>query len=89
MNKSVDAPEDKEFLLASGKKLRSLVELARYLENPRNDIYLYHTGKKNDFSQWTKDVFHDEELAQKLEDSKDNKEAAYETYKHLATRYTN
>lgn len=89
MNKSVDTQEDKAFVLASGKKLRSLVELAKYLENPRNDIYLYHTQKTNDFSQWITDVFHDEELAKKLRESKNNKEAAYETYKHLATRYTN
>lgn len=88
MVKSVEAPENKEFILASGKKIRSLVELGKYFENPRTDIYLYHTTKTNDFSTWVKDVFGDNELAHKIKKSKNSQVAAYETYKHLATSYT-
>ena len=62
-----DAGSDKEFRFCNGLHIKNLHELLLAFETIEDDVYQFHANKeKNDFSNWVKDVFEDEELASNL-----------------------
>ncbi len=61
------APEEHHFILSNGKKLRDLKELTQGLELMPQEVFNHHVDEfRNDFSSWTKDIFHENSLAEEL-----------------------
>ena len=61
------APEEQHFVVADGRKLKNIVELADALETMTEEIFRHHANEfKNDFSSWVKDVFYDHSLAEDI-----------------------
>lgn len=62
-----EAPQDQHFIVADGKKLKNIIELADALETMSEEIFSHHANEfKNDFSAWVKDVFYDHSLAEDI-----------------------
>ena len=62
-----EAPEEHHFVVADGKKLKNIIELADALETMSEEIFRHHANEfKNDFSAWVKDVFYDHSLAEDI-----------------------
>jgi hypothetical protein len=84
-----EAPQEKVFYLADGRKLKSLVELTEALENMTEDVFRHHVNEaKNDFSNWINDVFKDKELAQDMKDVRDKADAEIRLLKHFVKKLT-
>lgn len=78
------APEEYHFVLHDGRKLKSLYELVDELETMSEEAFKdYVTEVKNDFANWTKDVFHAPELADELYKIKNKFESQRAIMKHL------
>lgn len=78
---------DCRFYLADGRQLGNLLELADALENMDETLFSQHVDQyRNDFAKWVYDVFHDEELAIKLGNSKSRQEHQLMILKHLVRR---
>lgn len=71
-----DTGGDKRFFCHDGCVSSNLRELADCLEHMTDDSYRHHvTSLKNDFSNWTRDVFGDDKLANDLAGCADSAEA--------------
>ena len=70
-----EAPEEHHFVVADGKKLKNIMELADALETMSEEIFRHHANDfKNDFSAWVKDVFYDHSLAEDISRAKNRLE---------------
>jgi len=75
------------FVLNDGRKLKSIIHLIDELENMPDDVFSQHVNEyKNDFSNWIKDVFKDDVLADELQLVNDRLETQRALLKH-AVRY--
>jgi len=82
--KIADAPAEQYFILANGQPVKNVKELADVLEHVSEDIFNHHvTNEKNDFANWTKDVFKEIELAQELAETKNKDHTRIVLYKHI------
>jgi len=55
------------FMVVDGSVIKDLKELASALDKMSDDSFYYHVNEwKNDFYNWTKNVFKELELAEKL-----------------------
>ena len=62
-----EAPVEHHFVVADGRKLKNIIELADALETMSEEIFRHHANEfKNDFSNWVKDVFYDHSLAEDI-----------------------
>ena len=62
-----EAPVEHHFVVADGRKLKNIIELADALETMTEEIFRHHANEfKNDFSSWVKDVFYDHSLAEDI-----------------------
>ena len=62
-----EAPVEHHFVVADGRKLKNVIELADALETMSEEIFRHHVNEaKNDFSSWVKDVFYDHSLAEDI-----------------------
>ncbi|MCC7573997.1 hypothetical protein KO361_00190 [Candidatus Woesearchaeota archaeon] len=66
---------DNYFYLRNGEKLRSIKELEKELEKNTNyenleNFYHHVTNEKNDYANWIKNVFHKQELYEKMKNVK-------------------
>ena len=62
-----EAPVEQHFVVADGRKLKNIIELADALETMSEEIFRHHANEfKNDFSAWVKDVFYDHSLAEDI-----------------------
>ena len=62
-----EAPQEQHFVVADGKKLKNIIELADALETMSEEIFRHHANDfKNDFSAWVRDVFYDHSLAEDI-----------------------
>ena len=62
-----EAPEEHHFIVADGRKLKNIIELADALETMSEEIFMHHANEfRNDFSSWVKDVFYDHSLAEDI-----------------------
>ena len=67
-----EAPEEHHFVVADGRKLKSLVDLAKALETMSEEVFKHHVNDlRNDFSNWVNDVFQDAGLSEELAKVKD------------------
>ncbi len=70
-----EAPEEHHFVVADGRKLKNIIELADALETMSEEIFRHHANElKNDFSAWVKDVFYDHSLAEDISRAKNRLE---------------
>ena len=70
-----EAPFEQHFVVADGRKLKNIIELADALETMTEDIFSHHVNEaKNDFSSWVKDVFYDHSLAEDISRAKNKLE---------------
>ena len=70
-----EAPEEHHFVVADGRKLKNVLELADALETMSEEIFRHHANEfKNDFSSWVKDVFYDHSLAEDISRAKNRLE---------------
>ena len=59
--------DDKAFIMHDGRKLCSIMDLVNASENMAKYVFDHHTKEgRNDFSDWIKNVFFNEELAFKV-----------------------
>jgi hypothetical protein len=71
-----EAPQEKHFVVADGKRLKNIIELADALETMTEDVFSHHANEfKNDFSSWVRDVFYDHSLADDISRAKNKIEA--------------
>src|SRR3989338_425989 len=70
-----EAPVEHHFVVADGKKLKNIIELADALETMSEEIFRHHANEfKNDFSAWVKYVFYDHSLADDISRAKNRLE---------------
>ncbi|MBI4143544.1 hypothetical protein HY487_01525 [Candidatus Woesearchaeota archaeon] len=70
-----EAPVEHHFVVADGRKLKNVVELADALETMTEEIFRHHANEfKNDFASWVKDVFYDHSLAEDISRAKNRLE---------------
>lgn len=70
-----EAPEEHHFVVADGRKLKNIIELADALETMSEEIFRHHVNEaRNDFSNWVKDVFYDHSLAEDISMAKNRLE---------------
>ena len=70
-----EAPEEHHFIVADGKKVKNILELADALETMSEEIFAHHANQfKNDFSSWVRDVFYDHSLAEDISMAKNKLE---------------
>jgi hypothetical protein len=71
-----EAPQEFEFYLQDGRKLKSVYELVDALESMSDDLFSQHVSEMhNDFSNWIKDVFKEPNVAKEIEKVHDRIEA--------------
>ena len=71
-----DLSQDHKFWLLDGTGVTSLHELYEAFNTMNDEVFLHHVNqRKNDFSQWVKNVYHDENLAFKLSKIQNKKQA--------------
>lgn len=71
-----EAPVEHHFVVADGRKLKNILELADALETMSEEIFRHHVNEaRNDFSNWVKDVFYDHSLAEDIAMAKNKLEA--------------
>ena len=79
-----EAPEEHHFVVADGKKLKNIIELADALETMSEEIFRHHVNEaKNDFSAWVKDVFYDHSLAEDISRAKNRLETQIAVLRRL------
>jgi len=72
------------FFLVDGSTIASIKELIDALEKMNDDVFYYHvTNDRHDFSNWVRDVFQDNELAEKLVKARSRFECEAVILKHL------
>jgi hypothetical protein len=82
-----ELPPEQYFILADGRALRNVKELAEILEQLEDHVFHHHVNEiKNDFATWVKDVFKDIELAEQLAAARDKRHAQLVIYKHITRR---
>ena len=65
------APEEETFKLENGENLHSIKDFIDNLDHMPDDVFQNHVNEeKNDFANWIKHVFNEEELANKLQNKK-------------------
>jgi len=63
-----EAPQEAEFYLSDGRRLRSVYELVDALESMSDDMFREHVNDgKNDFSNWVGDVFKAPDIAKEMQ----------------------
>jgi hypothetical protein len=67
-----EAPQEMEFYLSDGRRLKSVFELVDALEHMSEDMFKEHVNEmKNDFSSWMKDVFKEPNVAKEMKKIQD------------------
>ncbi len=75
------------FYLSDGRPLKSLLELSDALEEMDDSVFYHHvTQHSDDFAKWISEVFHEEELAIRLGNSKAKHKHQLIILKHLVRR---
>jgi hypothetical protein len=63
-----DISSDQYFRLQSGKEIKSVLELVEYLRETNDDDFKqYVSNDKNDFASWVRGVFHNDQLADRMQ----------------------
>lgn len=84
-NLTKEVPDHEYFILANGKPVKHVAELASILDQLEDHVFGHHvTPDRNDFHNWVKDIFDDVELARKIVGVNDKKHMQLVIYRHLA-----
>jgi len=84
LEEAVDIPESKYFVLKDGKRLKSIQELVEELRGMSDDVFYYHVNDfKNDFENWIRFVFLNNELADKISKLKTKNDILLELQNHV------
>jgi hypothetical protein len=84
MREAVDISPEKYFVLCNGTTIKDIHELAHVIESISDDEFRFHVNaEKNDFSNWIRDVFAQEALAEKLKGTECRKEFQIALLKHV------
>ena len=60
----MDTKPEFYFKVIDGSEIKNLLELADSLEKMSDDAFYFHVNsQRNDFSNWIRDVFHEDGLA--------------------------
>ena len=79
-----EAPVEQHFVVADGRKLKNIIELADALETMSEEIFSHHANEfKNDFAAWIKDVFYDHSLAEDISRAKNRLETQIAVLRRL------
>ena len=79
-----EAPVEHHFVVADGKRLKNILELADALETMSEEVFSHHVNEgKNDFSSWVRDVFYDHSLAEDISRAKNKMEAQVSILRRL------
>src|SRR3989338_5512140 len=79
-----EAPVEHHFVVADGRKLKNIIELADALETMSEEIFRNHSNEfRNDFSSWVKDVFYDHSLAEDISRAKNKLETQIAVLRRL------
>ena len=79
-----EAAQEQHFVVADGKRLKNIIELADALGTMSEDVFRHHANEaRNDFSNWVKDVFYDHSLAEDISRSKNKLETQIVVLKRL------
>jgi DNA polymerase III delta subunit len=81
------APEEYHFVLADSRKLDSILSLVNSLEDMSEDVFRHHVNEaKNDFANWIKDVFKEENLAKDIKEVNNKVETQIKLLKHIVNK---
>lgn len=79
-----EAPVEHHFVVADGRKLKNVMELADALETMTEEIFRHHSNEfRNDFAAWVKDVFYDHSLAEDISRAKNRLETQIAVLRRL------
>jgi len=77
---------EKRFFCKDGQVMKNLTELEAALKEMNDETFRYHANeKKNDFSNWVKDVIGDDDLAKELRKCSTRARAAKVVSSRIAT----
>ena len=80
-------PEKDAFILADGRKLKDLRELAFALGDMGDEIFWHHVNDaRNDFANWVEGAFDDKKLAGNLNKIKDKISTQIAILKHIVDK---
>ncbi len=84
-NLTKEVPEHHYFVLANGRQVKHVAELASILDQLEDHVFNHHVRPdSNDFHNWVRDIFEDVELARKVAGVSDKKKLQLVIYRHLA-----
>ena len=79
-----EAPQEQHFIVADGRRLKNIIELADALETMTEEIFAHHVNQtRNDFSNWIRDVFYDHSLADDISGAKNRMETQIAVLRRL------
>ncbi|MEM3374755.1 MAG: DUF5752 family protein [Candidatus Woesearchaeota archaeon] len=83
-----DAKPEHYFILATGVPLKNIKELALALQTMDEWVFNHHVNEhRNDFSNWIKDIFNEDALAEELKEIKTIKETELKLLRYLVSKY--
>jgi len=85
--KAKGIPEGKCFIVCDGRQLKSIKELAESLDDMSDDAFRHHVSEmRNDFSNWVKDIFQEEDLSEELKQLNTKMDTQLTILKHLVKK---
>ena len=82
-----EGPEGQKFVLNDGRIIKNLKELSDSLEHMGDEVFRHHVNpERNDFSNWTRDVLKEKELAEDLQRIDNQLHAQIAVLKHIAKK---
>ncbi|MEM4398078.1 MAG: DUF5752 family protein, partial [Candidatus Woesearchaeota archaeon] len=88
LTKIMDAKPEHYFILVTGVPLKNIKELALALQTMDEWVFHHHVNhERNDFSNWIKDIFNEDALAEELREIKNIHETEKKLLRHLVSKY--
>lgn len=88
MSKIKDCKPEHYFILVTGVPLKNIKELALALQTMDEWVFNHHVNEhRNDFSNWIKDIFNEDALAEELKELKTIKETELKLLRYLVSKY--
>jgi len=91
VNKDIlkDANPEHYFFVQDGTILKNVLDLSKQLDNMADDIFKHHVNEmKNDFSNWIRDIFREEKLAEELLKTTDKDKTQLIILKYIIKKFS-
>ncbi len=83
-----DANSDHYFFVNDGTVLKNVLDLSKQIDNMADEIFEHHVNEtRNDFSNWIKNVFKEEKLAEELLKTTDKDKTQIIILKHIIKKF--